>query len=84
MLKKHIGKNILCGLTDTLRHLLELCHRQRLNNILKIRDNKTDPLGSVFPFKFGECILFLRVICLVYIVSVETSHTWHCSLPIFL
>ena len=45
---------MLCGLTDTLRHLLGWCRRQRLNNILKIRDNKTDPKGSTLPFKFGE------------------------------
>ena len=38
----------------TLRHLLEWCHRQRLNNILKIKDNKTDPKGSTLLFKFGE------------------------------
>lgn len=25
-----------------------------MNNILKIRDNKTDPKGSTLPFKFGE------------------------------
>lgn len=51
MLKKYY---LLCGLTDTLRHLLGWCRRQRLNNILKIRDNKTDPKGSTLPFKFGE------------------------------
>lgn len=26
-----------------------------MNNILKIKDNKTDPKGSALPFKFGEC-----------------------------
>ena len=40
-----------------MRYLSAWCHKQRLNNILKIKDNKTDPKGSALPFKFGENIV---------------------------